>query len=167
MKNLRAAIIALCLFPMLCVPMFALPVQLQDPTTQRYIGSSANPVPVTISGTGTGSSNVTVQQGGSNLSATNPIFSAPDGVAQASIVNTTAAIAAADTAVALGTACRHVIIKSDVGAAAIYVDLANGTATTADFKIDPGGSIYYYGQAISSFHYIGASAAGNISVLAW
>lgn len=126
-----------------------------DQNSAPLPASASNPVPVAVS------------VGGTAVSNTAPVPVSEGGVAQASITNTTASIAASDTTVTLAAASRHVIIKSDVGAAAIYVDLANGTATTADFKIDPAGSVTYEGPAISSFHYIGASAAGNISVLAW
>lgn len=106
-------------------------------------------------------------QGNAALSTTNPLPVSPNGVAQASIVNVTAAVANVDTTIAFGASFTHAIIKTDTGASAIFVDLANGTATTADFKVDGGGALTYTGAPITGFHYIGSSASGNISYLAW
>ena len=133
--------------------------------------SAANPLPSQLS-QGNAALSATngvfsnILQGNAVLSTTNPIFAAPNGVAQASITNTTAAVLDVDTTVTLAAASTHVTVKTDTGAAAIFIDLAGGTATSADFKIDGGGGYTYVGAPISSFHYIGASATGNISVCA-
>lgn len=115
---------------------------------------------------GSVSSNI-AQVNGATVSTTNPLPVSPNGVAQASIVNVTAAVANTDTTIALGGSFTHCIIKTDTGAAAIYVDLANATATTGDFKVDGGGALTYTGAPITGFHYIGAAVTGNISYLAW
>lgn len=152
--------------------------------------SASNPFAVRVSADGTNYIDAThgiyadLLQGNAVISATNPLFTnisvgsaavsttnalpvAPNGVAQASIVNVTAAIANIDTTIAFGITATHAIIKTDSGASNIFVDLANGTATTADFKIDGGGALTYTGAGITGFHYIGSSASGNISYLAW
>jgi hypothetical protein len=90
-----------------------------------------------------------------------------NGLSQADITNTTANVANTSTTITLAAASRRIVIKTDPAAAVIYVDLANGTATSADFRIDPGASFVYEGEPISTFKYIGASATGTISVAAW
>lgn len=81
-------------------------------------------------------------------------------------------IANTDTAVALGGTFQHLIIKTSSAAAIVYVDPNNNPATTADFQIDPGGSLNM-GMGtnnmvgVSSFHYIGATATGTLSWVAW
>lgn len=83
----------------------------------------------------------------------------------------TANIAASDTAITFGGTFSHVIIKTSSSAAIIYVDPNNNTATSADFQIDPGGG-FSFGMSnnlpgITGFHYLGASATGTISWMAW
>jgi hypothetical protein len=93
---------------------------------------------------------------------------APDTVAQASITNATTNVANTSTTITLAAASKHVIIKTDPAAAIIYVDLTNSTATTADFRIDPGGAlIVELAAGITAFKYIGATATGTISVCAF
>jgi len=90
------------------------------------------------------------------------------GVTQSQITNTTANIANSDTILTLVVPSRRVTIKTSVTTApAVYVDFAGGVATTADFQVDPGGTISYEGEPIQSIHYIGAAATGTISVLAY
>jgi hypothetical protein len=83
----------------------------------------------------------------------------------------TANIAATDTAITFGGSFSHIIIKTSTSAAIIYVDPNNNTATTADFQIDPGSSVALglngNMAATTGFHYIGASATGTISWVAW
>lgn len=83
----------------------------------------------------------------------------------------TSAISASDTNIALNGSYRNIIIKTDTGAATIYVSLDGATTTvggTNTFEIDGGGSLNrLLAPAISHFHYIGASATGNISYEAW
>lgn len=90
-----------------------------------------------------------------------------NGVAQSQITNTTANVANTSTALNCVVPSRRLVIKTDPAAAVIYVDLAGGTATTADFRIDPGASFVYEGEPISTFNYIGATATGTVSVMAW
>lgn len=91
----------------------------------------------------------------------------PSGKLQGSFSNATTNVANTSTTITLDKAARHVVIKTDPAAAVIYVDLDNGTATSADFRIDPGAGFMYEGKPITTFKYIGASAAGTISVAAW
>lgn len=80
----------------------------------------------------------------------------------------TAAVPAVDTSVVLTSPARHIVIKTDTGAAALHVRFDAGTATTSNFKIDGGGSLSLDGlPLINSINIIGASASGNYSVLAW
>jgi hypothetical protein len=95
------------------------------------------------------------------------ISTQPSGQPQGNFTNTTASVANSDTTITLTKASRHVIIKTDPAAAIIYVDLNSGTATTADFRIEPGGALTYEGEPVATFHYIGATATGTISVMAW
>ena len=81
---------------------------------------------------------------------------------------TAAIIATTDTAVALGGTFNNVIIKTDSGASDMHVDLNDNAATTADFKIQGGGSLFYSGgSGISSFHYYATGAVGTYSYQAW
>jgi hypothetical protein len=89
------------------------------------------------------------------------------GVPQSQITNTTANVAAADTVLTLVVPSRRVTIKTNSAAAICYIDFAGGTATSADFQLDPAGSISYEGEPIQSIHYLGAAATGTISVLAY
>lgn len=92
----------------------------------------------------------------------------PTGVAQASIINTTASMPSSDTAIPSWVASRHVTVKSSPDAAIMYLDLAGGTATSADFRIEPGASFTYEGATLSSApHILGASATGTYSVCAY
>jgi len=87
----------------------------------------------------------------------------------------TSNIAAVDTAIVFGTGSyQHVIIKTSTNAATVYVSPNNTTATASDFQIDPGGSLSLglaggagTLPAMTGFHYIGASATGTISYVAW
>jgi len=81
--------------------------------------------------------------------------------------NTTANIAASDTAVTLSVPSGHIRIQLSSGSAIVYLDLNNGTATSADYAIPSGGSFEYNGRAIEGFHVLGASATGTISIAAW
>jgi hypothetical protein len=110
---------------------------------------------------------VQISQGGAVLSSTNPIFVVPGSVAQASITNTTASVPNTSTTVTLAAASRHVIVKTDPAAAILYVDFADGTATSADFRVEPGGAVTIEGPSITTFKILGASATGTYSVLAW
>lgn len=98
-----------------------------------------------------------------------PSSMAAEGEAQAAIINTTASVPNTSTAVTLSATrtYMHVLVKTDPSAAVLYVDFANGTATTADMRIEPGASVLIEGVPISEFKIIGASATGTYSVLAW
>lgn len=105
-----------------------------------------------------------------------PVFGQPlyrtipggsNGVPVSQITNTTANVAATSTTITPTVPSRRIVIKTDPLAAVVYVDLAGGTATTADFRIEPGAAFVYEGEPITSFNYIGASAAGTISVCAY
>lgn len=97
-----------------------------------------------------------------------PAFAAESG-AQANIINTTGNVPDSSTTVTLSSTRTylHVLVKTDPAAAVLYVDFANGTATTGDFRIEPGSAILIEGVPISAFKIIGASALGTYSVLAW
>lgn len=104
--------------------------------------------------------------------AANPCYaqpvtaSLPAGLPPSQATNTTASVLNVSTTVTLAKPSRHVVVKTDPTAAVIYVDFTNNTATSADFRIEPGAAVTYEGQPISAFKYIGASAAGTYSVLA-
>lgn len=90
-----------------------------------------------------------------------------NGVPVGSITNTTANIANTSTTITPVFPSRRIVVKTDPAAAVVYVDLAGGTATSADFRIEPGAALIYEGEPVTSFNYIGASALGTISVLAY
>jgi hypothetical protein len=150
------------------------------------VATISNPVPVALQGTGTISGNVgvkgvdgaTVHSGSNPLavapylggivnSASNPTFSAPDGVPTASITNTNSSILAVSTLVTLTAASRHVTIKTSPTAAIIYVDYTGGAASSADWPIYPGGSYTIdLGEPITGYRYIGVTGTGDISTCA-
>ena len=163
MNRLLSLLMLICL----ATPALAAPQMTVTGVDTGFPASAANPFPVSIAGSSS-SANVNIQQGGSNLSATNPIFTTTGGVATASITNATTNVANSSTAIALAAASRHIIIKTDPTSAVVYIDLAGGTATSADFRVEPGGALSVdLGTAISTFNYIGASATGTISVCAY
>lgn len=99
---------------------------------------------------------------------TNPVPITTGGVAQASITNLSASIPNASTAVTLVAASRHIRIVNNSAATILYVDLANGTATTGDTTVGPGKELSYDGgAAITTFKIIGSAAADTYSVTAW
>ncbi len=107
-------------------------------------------------------------QGNAVLSNTNPLFITKQTVTQGNITNLTASVPNANSAVTLVTGSHHITVKTDPSAAVLYVDLAGGTATTADFRIEPGAAQTWDDlPSISSFNIIGASATGTYSVTAW
>ncbi len=84
----------------------------------------------------------------------------------------TSSIAASDTAISFGGTFQHVIIKTSTGAAIVYIDINNNTATSANFQLDPGAGLSLgmgpgNMPGMTGFHYIGASAAGTISWVVW
>jgi hypothetical protein len=85
---------------------------------------------------------------------------------QSQITNTTENIAAVSTAITLASPSENITIKTDPAAAVIYVDFAGGTATAADFRIDPGAAFTLSGTKMKTFNYIGATATGTVSVCA-
>lgn len=89
--------------------------------------------------------------------------------AQNDTINTTASVPDTSTTITLSSTRTylHVLVKTDPAAAVLYVDFANGTATSGDFRVEPGGAILIEGVPISAFKIIGASALGTYSVLAW
>lgn len=124
------------------LPAIAAPgTELWLPSASDYV-SGTNPLPVTLSG------------------------SAP--VTQAQITSLTASVPNASTTVTLTHASTHLIIKTDPSAAILYVNLTNGTATTANFRIDPGAGLSLDNMpSITAFKILGASATGTYSVAAW
>lgn len=143
-------------------------------SASRTITSASNPLPVSgtiSSGTITTITNPVGVKGvdGSGIATeANPVPVITASVAQASITNTTASVANSSTTITLAAASRHIIVKTDPAAAIVYVDLANGTATSADFRIEPGGALAVdLSTGITAFKYIGASATGTISVCAY
>lgn len=85
---------------------------------------------------------------------------------QTLMTNTTASIAATSTALTLAAPSENITVKTDPSSAVIYIDFAGGTATTADFRLDPGASVTVTGTRMESFNYIGATAQGTVSVCA-
>lgn len=80
----------------------------------------------------------------------------------------TGAIPASSTVITLTKSARHLKIKSDTGAAALFFRLDGGVATTANFKIEPGTTLSLEAlPGIPNVTIIGASALGNYSILAW
>lgn len=139
----RYTLAAFVLFWLLCVPTaHAAPqVGLWD-TAGAKPYSSSNPIPVTP------------LAGGS--------------VTQANITNATGNVPNTSTTVTLVAASTHLTIKTDPAAAVLYVDVANGTATTADFRIDPGAGMTWDNlPSMTAIKIIGASATGTYSVTAW
>jgi len=97
-----------------------------------------------------------------------PVSGANNPLSQTNITSITGSVPNASTAIALTAASTHLVVKTDPAAAVLYVNLANGTATASNFRIDPGGSITLDGlPSISSIKILGASATGTYSVAAW
>lgn len=89
-------------------------------------------------------------------------------VAVPTIISTTSAVPASSTTISLNHGCRHIVIKTDTGAAALYVRLDGTTATQSNFKIDGGGSLSMDAlPLVTQVTIIGAAATGNYSILAW
>lgn len=76
-------------------------------------------------------------------------------------------VAAVDTAIVMVAPSSHVIVTTSPAAAAVSVNLNNGTATAANYTINPGTTLTYNGRPLVGIHYIGASATGTISVAGW
>ena len=89
-------------------------------------------------------------------------------VPQGSITNTATSIPSSSTAVTLVAPSKHLCICNTHSTTILYVDLANGTATSADYPISPGtGHCFDNLPSISSFRWIGSAAAGIAGVMAW
>jgi photosystem II stability/assembly factor-like uncharacterized protein len=72
--------------------------------------------------------------------------------------NVTQPFSASSAHITFTSPCRHVQIKTDTGAAAVYVNF-NGTATTSNFKIDPGaGQLWNFEYFMTAVDIIGGSA---------
>lgn len=82
------------------------------------------------------------------------------------MTSTTGNLAGTAATVTFTAPSRHIIIKTDPAAAVAYVAFS-GTATTSNFRIEPGGSLSIDGPALPSISIIGASATGTYSVAAW
>lgn len=94
-----------------------------------------------------------------------------NGFSQSQITNTTASVANTSTAINLVAPSRHIQVTVGGTTPAIcYVDFAGNPATTADYAVNQSGAagtVTYEGEPISTFNYIGATAAGTISVVAY
>lgn len=89
--------------------------------------------------------------------------------APAKFKSATSSIVASDTALSFGGAYSHWVVKTSVGASDVYLDMNNGTATSADFLLDGGGGLSSLAgaPAITGFHYLGTGTTGKISWQAW
>lgn len=106
--------------------------------------STSDPVPVSLSGGSGGTST------------------------QAQVTSVTGNVPNSSTTITLTHASTHLVIKTDPAAAVVYVDLNNGTATNADFRIDPGAGLALdFLPSFSAIKILGASATGTYSVAAW
>lgn len=102
------------------------------------------------------------------LSLVMPCFAVPiepGGQGPAGMTYTTAAIPAGSTVVTLVAAARYVTWVNLSATATIYINLAAGTATSANFGIPPGSGFSYTGSPITNFSIIGSAASGNYAVL--
>ena len=101
-------------------------------------------------------------------STINPLPVAMSGVATVgSITNTTTTIPGSSTGVTLAAASTNVSIFVAPGSSNLYVDLAGGTASTADFEIPAGYAFTFTGlPAITTFKVIGDGTIGTYSVFA-
>jgi hypothetical protein len=118
-------------------------VQLWNVDSEKPV-TTASPLPVTL-------------YGGSGGATT-----------QAQVTNATGNVPNTSTAVVMVHASTHLIFKTDPAAAISYVDVANGTATTADFRVEPGGALALDNlPSFTQIKIIGASATGTYSVAAW
>lgn len=90
------------------------------------------------------------------------------GVPQGSITNTAASIPNTSTAVTLVANSKHLCICNTHATTILYVDLAGGTATSADYPVSPGtGHCFDNLPPIKSFNIIGSAASGVYGVMAW
>lgn len=107
--------------------------------------------------------------GGSALSESNPLPvspAEPSRVSQANITSLCATVPNASTAVTLTAASRDIDIYTSDDASILHVNFANGTATTSNAAIYPGGAYHYTGTAISAFKVIGEGTSGSYNVVA-
>ena len=87
---------------------------------------------------------------------------------QGSITNTATSIPSSSTTVTLVAPSKHICICNTHSTTILYVDLAGGTATTADYPISPGtGHCFDNLPSIATFKWIGSAAAGVAGVMAW
>lgn len=140
--------------------------------------SASNPLPVTAVLTGTGavtqSGTWSMQQSGTwtvqpgNTANTTAWLVQTPAVAQGSITNTATNIPSSSTAVTLSAASTHLMVTNNSETATLYVDLANGTATTGDFPIPPSsGACWDNLPAITTFKVIGSAADSTFGVVAY
>lgn len=84
------------------------------------------------------------------------------------ITNLTMAIPSVATTVNLTADSERIIIHVLSGSAIVYVSFNSlAASTTNGFAIEPGNTFEYDGLSINSFSLIGASASGNVSILAY
>lgn len=100
-----------------------------------------------------------------------PVFSAPivepgSDILPANMTSVTGNLSGTAATVTPTVPSRHWIIKTDPAAAVAYVAFS-GTATSSNFRIDPGCSLNIDGPPLPSISIIGASATGTYSVAAW
>ena len=89
-------------------------------------------------------------------------------VKQANITNLRGAIANSDATITLATASNNIQIWTDSASALMSLRFDGGGAATTSYPALMPAVVYtYHGPAISSFHYIGASASGNWNVVAY
>lgn len=91
----------------------------------------------------------------------------PTGVSQAEITNTTTTMPTSSTDVDLVAPSEHITVTNNGTTQILYVDLANGTATTADFAVLPGTPLVYDGPPIKQFKVIASANTSTFSVLAY
>jgi hypothetical protein len=115
-----------------------------------------------------GSALISFLVNGSAVSTANPIpiTQASTAVSQANITSIAASPVAASTTVTLTAASKIVDIYTSADCDIIHVNWSNGTATTDNAAIYPGGTYRYEGTAISAFKVIGEGTAGEYNVVA-
>lgn len=141
-------LVALLLAASVCVPMA------QADELPRYFGAGGG---------------INFNVGGVALSNSNPIpvqNVAPQSVSQANITSLCAAVPNSSTAVTLTAAATTIDIYTSTDADILHVNWTNGTATTSNAAIYPGGTYRYQGTAISAFKVIGEGTSGHYNVVA-
>jgi hypothetical protein len=172
LKSISVGFLPLFIALIFCQPVLAQqPVRLigGDNSANPYtLASPANPIPVAIEGSSGTPANVNIQQSGSNLSTTNPIFSQSASLTAANQYLLNGTIPATATTITFTAASGNITISTSSGAAILYVNPTGTAATTGtgNFPLFGGGSYSYVGAPLSTISIIGASASGTYGIWA-